>query len=206
LWFIGIDHRVAAYRLDSVDPVRSVETALIQGDRRLIGVYGVGLDAPGVPDECGGYYRKKLGITPIKGTSDCYIRPGEREFNQSAREYARRHNTELLRRFQGTASPEVEKLCAAIKAVDGETAILDGKIAALQIPLRALADGALRKALGALKETEYLGIRGDPITQDQHLLPASELKAVTSLNLADTGITNVGLDQIRGYERLDTLF
>jgi hypothetical protein len=62
--------------------------ALARGDHTFVGVRGYSTNAPGVPIEL--YHPE--GIRVIKGTGDVIFWPGEDEYNDRAREYARRYN------------------------------------------------------------------------------------------------------------------
>jgi hypothetical protein len=196
----------AAARFDAADAAGDASRAWENGDRRLMGAYGIGLFAPGVPEDVGWFYERKFGVNGIRGTSDCLTSGGDARFNAAARDYAGRYNQEILRRIQGTPSLPAESFRKAVAAVGGKSAIVSGNIAAVRLPLRPLKDPALKEAVLALKAVEFFQIYGDPFTQDEHLLLASDIKGLTSLILADTAVTNAGLDHVRVHEELDTLF
>jgi hypothetical protein len=196
----------AASRFDSADAAGDASRAWESGDRRWMGVYGNALVTPGVPEDAAWFYTAKFGVNGIRGTSDVRFSPGNSRFNHAARDYAGRYNAELVRRIQGTPSPQAESFRKAVSAVGGQSAILSGKIAAIRIPLRPLKDPALKEAVLALNGLEFFQITGDQFTKDEHLFLAADIQGVTSLILADTAITNAGLDLVRIHEGLDTLF
>ena len=195
-----------AARFDSADARQDATRAWEGGDRRLMGAYGIGLVTPGIPENDGWYFQSKFGVNPIPRTSDCLSSTGMARFDRAAKDYARRYNQELFRRIHGTPTPQAVELSNAADAVAGKTVILSGNVAAIWLPLRPLKDPALKKALLAATGFEFFQIKGDQFTTDEHLTLASDLKGVTSLILADTAITNAGLDHVRIHEGLDTLF
>ena len=83
-------------RMEGADPVADFKAAILKGDHRFIGVYGIGLDAPGAPRE----FTKKHGINPIRGTSDCIIGSEMGRLQNLAQKYAETYNKMLLEHLQ----------------------------------------------------------------------------------------------------------
>jgi hypothetical protein len=84
--------RISVPHPDSANPEQDCTRAISRRDLRFVGVAGYALDVPGVSDYQTRYW-KTNGVKVIRGTSDV----GDRAFNHSAREYARRYNAQLLK-------------------------------------------------------------------------------------------------------------
>jgi hypothetical protein len=69
--------------------------ALREGDKRLIGVYGVTIEIPGT-DYTSVQAEALYGVRPLEGTSDTPARGEEVELNDKAREYARSYNLTIV--------------------------------------------------------------------------------------------------------------
>jgi hypothetical protein len=92
------------------DPVREAEVAWNRGDFRFMGIYGVGLSCPGVPDQ-DHVLIEKHGVNPIQGTSDCFmyfIWHNQSEFQSIACDFATRYNREILARAPRPPSPQAQ--------------------------------------------------------------------------------------------------
>jgi hypothetical protein len=82
--------------LKSLSPFHAAEEAqyaFANGDRRLIGVYGMALE---VPELAGNPDNYRYGIRPLEGTGDTICSDEERRLNDSARKYAQQYNSEML--------------------------------------------------------------------------------------------------------------
>jgi hypothetical protein len=90
----------AADSLGRLDPGREVEAALRHGDRRLLGVQGYALYAPGVPPEEERDFRRRYGVRVIAGTGDNQVGEEGERFNRAAHEWATRYNQALLKRLR----------------------------------------------------------------------------------------------------------
>jgi|ERR1041384_3392510 hypothetical protein len=82
------------------DAVQEAEAAWNRGDQRFMGIYGLGMRYPGVPDNAN--LREKHGVNPIQGTSDCLVGDTQCEFQHLAEEFASRYNREILARIERT--------------------------------------------------------------------------------------------------------
>lgn len=86
-------------KLDLGCPAKDVEKNLINGDRRLVGIYGFVLFCPGtdgLPDEKIHQY----GIRPIHGTSDNISYGDHGRLIRVAIQYATQYNQVLIQRLQ----------------------------------------------------------------------------------------------------------
>jgi hypothetical protein len=77
---------------EKANPEKDCERALREGDARFVGVAGIALNVPGVPEYYPRYW-KKNGVKVIAETSDV----GNRPFNRAAQAYAERYNAALLK-------------------------------------------------------------------------------------------------------------
>lgn len=84
----------------SRDAVREAEAAWSRGDQRFMGIYGLGMSFPGVPNDAD--LRERHGVNPIQGTSDCLVGDTQGEFQHLAYEFASRYNHEILARIEHT--------------------------------------------------------------------------------------------------------
>ena len=80
-------------RLESADVAAEVDAAMARGDKRLVGVMGIGLITPGVPDDYDGPDR---GVRIIENTSDAIENDEHMRLQDAAYRYAKQYN-ELLR-------------------------------------------------------------------------------------------------------------
>jgi hypothetical protein len=156
-----------------------------------------------VPDEVRRILPKENWHHSNQGTSDCYIRPGEREFNHPP-SIPRRHNKELLRRFQGTPSPQSKSLRRIKDSSMGNRRSWTedrGAPAPLRAPCR-------RRAEEGPRHPERDGILeiGDPSTQDQQLVLRLGAQAVHQPESCATRASQRRARPDQGEERLDTLF
>lgn len=69
--------------------------AVAHGDKRLLAVYGVTTEVPGVRGEAG-ELRAKYGLRILQGTSDAIKGPSDRVLNQNARSYAALYNQTVV--------------------------------------------------------------------------------------------------------------
>jgi hypothetical protein len=77
----------------------AVEKAMKSGDSRLLGVMGIGLMVPGVPD----YqktFSKTVGVNIIPGTSDAISNENQKIFQENAYQYALLYNKILLEKLE----------------------------------------------------------------------------------------------------------
>ena len=87
-----------ARKLESADVEAEVSTAIAMGDCRFVGVYGLGLSVPGVPD----YherYKATHGLRIIENTSDAIESDSHMRLQRAARAYAKRYNLALLQKL-----------------------------------------------------------------------------------------------------------
>ncbi len=75
-------------------------SALSHGDQRLLAVYGITLELPGVDDDTG-RLKEAHGVRVLNGTSDAYKNDNERRLNENARQYAATYNRVVLRKTDG---------------------------------------------------------------------------------------------------------
>ena len=80
-------------RLESADVAADVEAALVRGDKRFVGVMGVGLIVPGVDT-----YAHR-GVRVIENTSDAIESDEHLRLQEAARRYAEHYNKLLLKRI-----------------------------------------------------------------------------------------------------------
>jgi hypothetical protein len=69
--------------------------AIARGDRRLLAVYGLTLEVPGVSDEVS-KLRRKFGLRILEGTSDAIKDAQDRQMNLNARKYAMQYNRVVI--------------------------------------------------------------------------------------------------------------
>jgi len=84
--------------LESANVTAEVEDAVSKGDLRFVGVMGVGLIVPGVPD----YYEKyaaKYEVRVIENTSDAIESEEHRRLQEVAYRYAEEYNRLLITRL-----------------------------------------------------------------------------------------------------------
>jgi len=85
---------VASLKLLVVSHAASdAKQALANGDRRLLGFTGVGLEAPGFSGDPFSY---SYGIRMIEGTSDVTCNQEDLHLNQNAWLYAKQYNQEMI--------------------------------------------------------------------------------------------------------------
>lgn len=84
--------RITVPHPETANPEQDCMHAIARRDLRFIGVAGYALDVPGVADYQARYW-KTNGVNIIARASDV----GDRAFNEAARKYARRYNTQLLK-------------------------------------------------------------------------------------------------------------
>jgi hypothetical protein len=77
-------------------PIADAAKTLAMGDHRLIAVYGLALDIPGVDPTKRQSYRALYGIRQIEGTTDGALSARHAALVKEAREYARRYNGYIL--------------------------------------------------------------------------------------------------------------
>ena len=87
------DQRELKY-LQPANAVSDAKRALNRGDARFLGVYGLGLDIPGVPDNVQALSHDTQKCRPIDGTGDDGRISGEAMMRVT--EYAKRYNTYIL--------------------------------------------------------------------------------------------------------------
>lgn len=71
------------------------KTAIARGDRRLLAVYGITLEVPGVSDDVS-KLRSQYGLKILAGTSDAINGEQDRRMNLNARRYARLYNRMVI--------------------------------------------------------------------------------------------------------------
>jgi len=81
--------------LESGDIDREVREAVAKGDYRFVGVMGIGLIVPGVPDYQQ-QYSGKFGVRVIPNTSDAIESGPHLRLQQAAGEHATKYNAALL--------------------------------------------------------------------------------------------------------------
>jgi hypothetical protein len=82
------------------NPLADLDANLAHGDHRFIGINGYTCSVPGVPDDDPVVRRFGAGPYCLPGTSDAIEGDRHRTLIKTAEDYARRYNTELLRRIQ----------------------------------------------------------------------------------------------------------
>jgi hypothetical protein len=93
--------------VEAADPVADARAAITQKDFRLKGVYGLTLRVPGVEPDRVEELRRRLGISPIEGTSDAMEGPEQKPLIDMAYKYAEAYNAQILRAAPGiTPSPK----------------------------------------------------------------------------------------------------
>jgi Leucine-rich repeat (LRR) protein len=207
VWYLvigkGLPYSTYTREYKSKDPIQDASKAWDSGDRRFKGIYGVGLDAPGVP--CEWYYVSRNGMDGIRGTSDCRTCSEQGEFQHVAYEYAKRYNAEVLLRLGASPSEKAAATGALLRKQGGDFAVLNGEIAAVTMALRALKDAPTLKAIRDLGDIELLRVNADIPAKDADLDLLTELTNLTSLNLSETNITDAGLDRVVTLRRLEFL-
>jgi|KBSSwiStaDraftv2_1062776.scaffolds.fasta_scaffold418286_1 hypothetical protein len=73
----------------------AAKSAISRGDRRLLAVYGLTLEVPGVRDDVI-RLRSQYGLRILKGTSDVIKGPRDRQMNLNARKYAIQYNRVVI--------------------------------------------------------------------------------------------------------------
>jgi hypothetical protein len=71
------------------------KSAIARGDRRLLAVYGLTLEVPGVSDDVS-KLRSKYGLRILEGTSDAIKDAQDRQTNLNARKYAKEYNRVVI--------------------------------------------------------------------------------------------------------------
>jgi hypothetical protein len=90
-----VDYSSLTRALESRDVAADLKEALAHGDSRFMGVMGIGLIVPGVPD----YYKKhkgSRGVRVIPYTSDAIGSEAEQRLQSAAHRYAENYNRLLL--------------------------------------------------------------------------------------------------------------
>jgi hypothetical protein len=85
--------QVAKLKVDAA--VADAKAAVARGDRRLLAVYGIALEVPGVDADVA-TLRQQYGLRILEGTSDAIKGPQDRLFNDNARSYAKRYNNSIV--------------------------------------------------------------------------------------------------------------
>jgi len=86
--------------LKNADPIADANKAIIAKKYTLFAVEGYTWEIPGVSEDNKFEYRKKYGITIIKGTSDVVLNKGHARLIQLATEYARKYNLQILKHLK----------------------------------------------------------------------------------------------------------
>ena len=87
-----------AIRLESADVAADVDAALARGDKRFIGVIGVGQVAPGVRNDHKNH--ADYGVRVIENTSDVIESDDHFRLQEAALRYAKEYNQLLLERLK----------------------------------------------------------------------------------------------------------
>jgi hypothetical protein len=74
---------------------KEAKSALARGDRRLLAVYGLTLEVPGVSDDVR-RLRSQFGLRILEGTSDATTGAQDRQMNLNARKYAIQYNRVVI--------------------------------------------------------------------------------------------------------------
>ena len=77
--------------------INDAQAAYKSGDHRLIGVYGISVEVPGL---AGNPYDHKDEIRMLDGTGDAFCTDEEQTLNHNARLYAKRYNEAMLNRLR----------------------------------------------------------------------------------------------------------
>jgi hypothetical protein len=136
------------------------DRAYSSGDRKLLGVYSVGLEVPGLAGNPDSY---RDGIRTLDGTSDTPCGDQERLANVNARAYAKKYNEEVLSQVQGA-----ELLGSVAKGDDGSARNLIGR-------LKDMDGGNLEDALVALGQFSDIHMDAFLAFAQQGLLSQREL-------------------------------
>lgn len=86
--------------LKNADPIADANKAIIAKKYTLFAVEGYTWEIPGVSEDNKFDYRKKYGITIIKGTSDVVLNKEHARLIELAEEYARRYNLQILKHLK----------------------------------------------------------------------------------------------------------
>ncbi len=73
----------------------NAKSAIARGDRRLLAVYGLTLEVPGVSDDVR-RLRTQYGLRILEGTSDAIKSAQDRQTNLNARKYATLYNRVVI--------------------------------------------------------------------------------------------------------------
>jgi hypothetical protein len=73
----------------------NAKSAIARGDRRLLAVYGLTLEVPGVSDDVS-KLRSQYGLRILEGTSDAIKGEQDRQMNLNARKYATQYNRTVI--------------------------------------------------------------------------------------------------------------
>jgi hypothetical protein len=85
--------------MDTADPVVDAHAAILKGDFHFVGIYGEGLDVPGLDSPLDWKYREHYPVVGVNGTSD--VVGGEQaRLQNKARDYAKIYNTLILRKVK----------------------------------------------------------------------------------------------------------
>ena len=82
--------------VETADPVADAKAAITQKDFRLKGVYGLTLKVPGIEPDRVEELRRRLGVSPIEGTSDAMEGPEHKHLIDMAYKYAEAYNARIL--------------------------------------------------------------------------------------------------------------
>ena len=81
--------QVTQLKVDAAET--DARAAVARGDQRLLAVYGITVEVPGV-DTNVATLRQQYGLRILEGTSDAIKGPQDRLFNENARKYAKKYN------------------------------------------------------------------------------------------------------------------
>lgn len=76
-----------------MDPVHVAEVAASRDDHRLVAVYELAIEVPGVNDE---ELIRRLGYVVLEGTSDAPQDTSCEQYQEEATSYARRYNRRMM--------------------------------------------------------------------------------------------------------------
>ena len=101
--------QLAKYK--NADVATDLQRAWSKGDLRFIGIYGISLSTPGVPDADQGFVHL-VGVRPIEGTSDAISSSAQMELNDVGSRYATKYNSILFQKIKAsrTTNPTLIQL------------------------------------------------------------------------------------------------
>jgi len=85
--------QVANLKVDAAET--DARAAIARGDQRLLAVYGITVEVPGV-DTSVATLRQRYGLRILEGTSDAIKGPQDRLLNENARKYAKKYNRIII--------------------------------------------------------------------------------------------------------------